>query len=671
MELVPNSFCSLCDENTSVLGKNAVGPFITEAGKVFFNADENAFKQDELLKGSICSLCVQKISACTKFKNAYEGIIKRSGPKKARSCYICEKKKLDCIKTMDDPNDIIAKFTLLTKYSSNTILYKDCEMCLHCLFDIHLWYELHNILIKRLNIDGQALKCFQCPNRSTNFSSGNGIVKKDKENVTPPHNNIISNERLQTTCISTGSKSSSSKKLFKQSRRSKLKLNRSSRDLSTFLSDKLKNFKCLQDGLFHELNCPDSILSDYKMLNEIPYVLVSQMEIEENSKTEERKSSRLCKPIEIIDIDSEDEPDERTTRVSFQLPPKGTSADSEEENKDENELKFSCNICDRVFLTRSSYKLHSLWHEKPEHCQVNLVRYELPSRVKFSEFAVSRLTKSTTNESPNLDDIISKYVNISVTEDTEKMSETEDTSEAMDLSNKDEARCIGSNNISKPENTYNIVDTIESIIEDKTSEQEITTNLVENLSQNDDKLESEEENESSILNVNTCVALEEEHSLTNEKIGIEDVEVEEVVENGKSISENNNSTENIENSSQNFANDIEKALAQIHEEDETDEDDGDDIEEDSDEVCETPDKIDPVSDDNEDRNHLKRKRIDSNVSSDDQNSSDDNIPKLKKVRFAIDYSYAKLSGQTKKINKEENLANKEVPTSLPIYVDQD
>lgn len=613
MDLIPNSVCSLCDENTSVLSKKSVQPFIKTVGKVFFNSQNDGFIQfqNELVVQSMCSLCVHKISTCTRFKNKYEESNKQNGLKKTRSCFVCEKKGLDLIRTFDDPNDIIAKFTLFTNYSSTNISYEDCEMCLDCLFYISTWCEIHNNLIKKLSIDGEALKSFQRTKHSSN-------LKKGKENVTPPHNNIqVSNKKLSTINAEKNSRPApkSKKGLFKGSKKKKILLNKLPRDLSKLLNKKFKNIKCLQDGALNELNWPESVVSDIKMFKEIPYVLISKTDIEKNLDSHPKRSSRLNKPNAIINItDSEDEPVKKPTRVSFQLPPKESSSE---------QLELTCNICDQTFLTTCNYKSHCLWHEKPQFCQIDLIRSELPIYVKASDFNVNNKSSDEAENVIDISHIIAKYI-----DNYESQSISDKSEEKPDASS-----CEG--NVSKPVET----DLLDKVLEPENSERRL--DFSDN--GNSDKLINEIDDEAATVHENTNVCCETEKQVA---FNADSIQHDTELEDPEPTEENTpdvpiiSSTENVDDDS-NCEGEIEHVLAKLHDEVTNNDTEGSINKEDKLQEGGTSDYKDVTSDDNDDGNTSPRnhKRNSSPLSL--ESSDDENTPKIKKVRFAIDYSYTK------------------------------
>ncbi|KAF5302912.1 hypothetical protein FQA39_LY02092 [Lamprigera yunnana] len=604
MELVSNRCCTLCEENTSVLSKKALQPFIETVGRTFFNASNTNFKQfqAQLTKSAVCPLCIEKINVTSKFKESYENIGRRS-LSRTPSCLICDKKRINLVKTSNNPNNVIKKITSFmdhcgTKGTKRS--QEESEMCLNCLFCITLWNEIHNSLIKELNMDTQTLKSFQYSNHTF---MDNGILKNDKENVTPPHSNIqTSNQKRERQSITENKKYKTHKKSLSFSK--------------CIVNHKLKNMKCLKDTGFRKLNLPKNTFSDKKLYLEIPYIPLCQDTIQNNVQERRRVKPRKSKEvINISDSDEESVESVRKTRVSFVLPT-GTA-----------DNKISCSICDREFTNKCEYKIHTLWHDKPERFQIDLIRYDLPLLAKASEFDVIAYHQMTATKKnvvetsmPNEEAIVSvDDTNLSSKVDEERPKVTEESQmNTTELENDSTVMNDGENDkIDSPKN-------IENECEEK--EQQISI-----VPQTDAPTITEPDVPSTTCN-------HEHESDKDKETNIEN----DMLDNDEPIFDSDEHSET----------EVEQAIAVLYKDD-----------------LENQSKKDNLDNDNKDEaeeksiceEDKKRKKSDSpNDSCEEQNLSDDNLPQLKKVRFALDYSLHKhVEGAKQDTVDEINVKNSE------------
>ncbi|KAF2882658.1 hypothetical protein ILUMI_23522 [Ignelater luminosus] len=614
MQLVPNSNCVLCDQNTAVLAH--IDTYIQFVCDTFFKTNEHERNEFQNLAShkSICVLCAYKIALAFKFKSTYEN--KHKEHKKSRTsrteCSLCGLKSNEVVESDKNPNDFKVKIDSFVSCSPHPNPYKQWSVCFDCLFGLSVWFELRCNILKKLDNNLQVAstkkKAAQSVSSEKASSTINGTTRqragKSPVKMLPP----------------------------RQSRRS------FNIDV-TFLKKNLKHLKSVEQ-VSRKLNYDDSVEDDKKMYKNIPYVLVvtdnkqqqkspsrSSNSIKPKAKPKpkpkskatktkqsnnnslndsensinERRSSRLNKPVEVIELsDTESEgKDRKENKKPIRVKPARTkSANTKTQKKNnvkskpskqakkkqksklslqrkspfkirlsskfilppetvEQRQTYTCSVCDKRFNVNCTYKVHKLWHEKPETIVVNVTRQDFSDNVKKQE---SDLNKPLKKKFRIISDI---NINNSICNDSRVNGKQEESD--VDVSTKHTDDAI--NNADSSENNEETM-TVSSNKERGESQREDNVRLevveqTETPEMEEREVEKRQTEESSLEDKNSAVA-ENEHD-ANEKEAMEEESSQEVnAVHGKKINktnnEENNEKEKINDKEEEVDNDSQKEV---------------------------------------------------------------------------------------------------------------
>lgn len=630
MELIPNGVCIICNENTSVLTNSAIQPYMKQVENAFFDIDKSNLIQfqAQVINASFCALCVEKIVIGDLFKNAYEDITKKrsSFSKTYDRCFFCEGENGDLLKVNDNPNDFVAKIATFMKSTSYPTSCEGCVTCFECFLHANIWYEVYDKINKKWRSKRKDMKQqIEHVNCTTSPVDGT-VLQKGKENVTPPHNNIQMAKRKSARSLSKPSKEKSkpSKEKSNSNKRkayNKLNAYKKSKRFQQVLKKQLKKLKNVQ--VQSEINWPSSITKDYKMYSQIPYVLMLRQELQETYRATRRRSKENAMEVIVLSDSDENSGIKQAPKLLIRRPIKiSLSKNFTLEPKKKNKrVKLTCLVCDKEFFNFCKYKSHTLWHEKPEHFQINLVRYNLPTQISASNFDTKITDSSSTG-------------NVTLAADDTETSEREETSIAED-SNKNQS--IIENDDSSKENELvsstengDVLDAVLGKYNSSDSEPYLSSNDIPQEERNNDDQFRGNHSEGDIPN-----DIDRRSTVEGNKNSSEEIS-DEVERNG--IIHKHNDTHKDDESAINLAEP--QAHSTMFD---SDENTTDDIQNTLSELCDLRDKSDDeASGDNENgeisnctRTGKKRKWNDSSGNV-DQNSGDESTPKRKKVRFALD-----------------------------------
>lgn len=623
MELIPNSVCIICNENTSVLSNSAIQPYMKQVENAFFDVDKKNLIQfqEQVINKNFCALCVEKIVIADLFKNAYEDITKKrcSFSKTYDRCFFCEGENGDLLKINDNPNDFIAKIATFMKSTSYPTSCEGCATCFECFLHANIWYEVYDKITKKRRSKRKDMNQQIDHVNSSTSPVDNMVLQKDKENVTPPHNNIQTINRKSARSLSKPSRGKSNPN--KRKMYNELDAYKKSKSFQQVLKKQLKKFKNLQNQLQSEINWPSSITTDYKMYSQIPYVLMLRQELQETYRATRRRSKENAMEVIVLSDSDENSGVKQAPKLLIRRPIKISLSKNFtlETKKRTKRVKLTCLVCDKEFYNCCKYKSHTLWHEKPEHFQINLVRYNLPAQINASDFN----TKVTNSSSDG---------NVASVADDTETSEREDTSVAKD-SNENESIFENDDNskdnefLSSAENG----DVLDAILRKSDSEVRVSANDIPHEEKSNDDQFCDNHNEGDIPN-----DIDRRSTVDGNKNSFEDTP-DEVEQNG--IIHKHNDTHIDDESVINLAQP--QAHSTMFD---SDENTTDDIQNTLSELCDLRNKSDDeASGDNENgeisnciRSGKKRKWNDSSGGNIDQNSGDESTPKRKKVRFALD-----------------------------------
>ncbi|KAK5643683.1 hypothetical protein RI129_007528 [Pyrocoelia pectoralis] len=628
MELIPNSVCIICNENTSVLSNSAIQPYMKQVENAFFDVDKNNLIQfqEQVINKNFCALCVEKIVIADLFKNAYEDITKKrcTFSKTYDRCFFCEGENGDLLKVNDNPNDFVAKIATFMKSTSYPTSCEGCATCFECFLHANIWYEVYDKINKKrrskrkdMNQQIDHVNCSTSPVDNT-------VLQKDKENVTPPHNNIQTINRKSARSLSKPSRGKSNPN--KRKMYNELDAYKKSKSFQQVLTKQLKKLKNLRDQPQTEINWPSSITTDYKMYSQIPYVLMLRQELQETYRATRRRSKENAMEVIVLSDSDENSGVKQAPKLLIRRPIKISLSKNFtlETKKRTKRVKLTCLVCDKEFYNFCKYKSHTLWHEKPEHFQINLVRYNLPTQINASDFN-TKVTNSSSDE--NL---------TSVADDTE----TSERGEASIVKDPNENESIFENDGNSKENEFvsstengDVLDTVLRKCNNSDSEPRVSANEIphEERSSNDDQF-CDNHNEGDIPNdIDRRI-----HTVDGKKNSSENTSDE--VEPNDIIHKHNDTYRDDESV-------INLPEPQAHSTMfDSDENTTDDIQNTLSELCDLRNKSDDEAlGDNENgeinnciRTGKKRKWNDLSGGNIDQNSGDESTPKRKKVRFALD-----------------------------------
>lgn len=604
MELIRNSVCSICSEDTSVLSNSAVQPYFKQLENAFFEDSNNFIQfQEQIGNKSFCALCVEKIVIANLFKSAYEDITKKRGSfqNTYERCFFCEGENGDLLRVNDNPNDFVTKIAVFMKYTSYPSSCESCATCFECFLHANIWFEIYNKIHKRRKPNRKEMKQLDAINHN-NSSLGNDVLQKDKENVTPPHNNIQKVKRKSQRRLRPLSKQKSDP--VRRKTRNEHGDYKKSKSFQDLLKKQLKKFKSLKAESHIENNWSSSISSDSKMYNQIPYVLMVHQELQPTYRATRKKSKENAMEVIVLSDSDGNSGVKQAPKLLIRRPikislSKNFTLDTSKKKKGKGRVKrviHTCHVCDKEFNNFCNYKTHTLWHEKPEHFQINVIRHNLPAQINASDFPIRAVSTNGSGEEANVTKNLEKE-ETSLAKDVNEshsMSETCDTSQENALSNNtDSTRKENSDSESANDGSHEI-----------NHSESNTTNEEDHAEVEKNKLPEETHTEPEINGV-----IEHQGNETlSESIHIAAPQA--------------HST--MFDSDENVPNDIDKSLSTICGNDKSE-----------DEAASGDNENGEVN--NYDK-HTRKRKWDDLSGNLDQNSGDETAPKRKKVRFALDYT---------------------------------
>ncbi|KAB0799091.1 hypothetical protein PPYR_06971 [Photinus pyralis] len=603
MELIRNGVCSICNENTSVLSNSAVQPYYKQVENAFFEDSNNFIQfQEQIGNKSFCALCVEKIVIANLFKSAYEDITRKRGSfnNTYERCFFCEGENGDLLRVNDNPNDFVTKIGVFMKCTSYPSSCEGCATCFECFLHANIWFEVYDKIHKRRKPNRKEMKQLDAIHHN-NSSLGNDVLQKDKENVTPPHNNIQKINRKSERRLRPLSKQKPAP-VRKKTRKvhGDYQMSKSFQDV---LKKQLKKFKSLK-AQSHGNNWSSSILSDSKMYNQIPYVLMEHQQLQPTYRATRKRSKENAMEVIVLSDSDDNSGVKQAPKLLIRRPikislSKNFSLDTTKKKKGKGRIKrvkHTCHVCDKEFNNFCNYKRHTLWHEKPEHFQINVTRYNLPEQINASNFPIKPISTNGSTEEANVTKNLEKE-EISAGKDANESHPTAETGDTTSQengvsNNSDSARKENSDSETANDGSHEINHSESNTTNDEVQAEEETNNLPKETHTQPETNGIVEQQENETLSESIHIAAPQAHST-------------------------------MFDNDENIPNDIEKSLSTIGSDDKSE---------------------DEASADNEngevnnyDKPPRKRKWDDLSGNA-DQNSGDETAPKRKKVRFALDYT---------------------------------
>lgn len=103
---------------------------------------------------SLCSFCAFKMELSNTFKEQYEKTVSRQliVKKSLSECFICDTKDWKLIKTDSDPAEFCSRITVFMNSVLTPRAFKQCAVCLYCLYHFHIWYDIRTTIFQKVGI---------------------------------------------------------------------------------------------------------------------------------------------------------------------------------------------------------------------------------------------------------------------------------------------------------------------------------------------------------------------------------------------------------------------------------------------------------------------------------------------------------------------------------------
>lgn len=99
----------------------------------------------------LCVACAHKVEIANEFKEQIERKQCRKKKSTLPECLVCDGDDAKRVKTDADPEQFKKKFEVFLKAFPMTIAYKQRAVCLPCLFNLNVWFEMQELIAKMVS----------------------------------------------------------------------------------------------------------------------------------------------------------------------------------------------------------------------------------------------------------------------------------------------------------------------------------------------------------------------------------------------------------------------------------------------------------------------------------------------------------------------------------------